>query len=194
MDDDVLDARRHDTWRSGASFTLKAPSLPSIVECRLAFFSPPGPLRCFHGWRRFFVDELWCKGCFNCRNIWKCQDLQYPANLTMGEYAFIGPSVKVYCMAPITLEPFALASQGSHLCAGTHDIEDVHFQLTTKPIVIKRSAWIASEAFVGPGVTVSEGAVLGARAVAFNDLDAWTVYIGNPAKAVKNRKVRFSDN
>jgi len=34
---------------------------------------------------------------------------------------------------------------------------------------------------------VGEGAVLGARAVAFRNLDAWTVYIGNPATAKRQR-------
>jgi hypothetical protein len=77
--------------------------------------------------------------------------------------------------------------QGAHLCTGTHDVEDADFQLVTKPIVIGANAWIAAEAFVGPGVTVGEGAVLGARAVAFRHLDAWTVYAGNPARKLRRR-------
>jgi putative colanic acid biosynthesis acetyltransferase WcaF len=97
-------------------------------------------------------------------------------------------------MAEITFAPYSLASQGAHICAGTHDIEDVHFQLRARPIVIGYRAWIAAEAFVGPGVTVGDGAVLGARGCAFKDLDPWTVYVGNPARALKRRKVRFADD
>ena len=51
-------------------------------------------------------------------------------------------------------------------------------------------SWVAAEAFVGPGVTMGEGAVLGARAVAFSDLAPWTVYVGNPAKPIKTRGAR----
>ncbi|GAB2185252.1 hypothetical protein LAB1_25610 [Roseibium sp. LAB1] len=47
---------------------------------------------------------------------------------------------------------------------------------------------IAAEAFVGPGVRVGEGAVLGARAVTVKDLAPWTVYAGNPAKPLKERQ------
>ncbi len=60
--------------------------------------------------------------------------------------------------------------------------------LTAAPIAIGPHGWVAAEAFVGPGVTVGEGAVLGARAVGFRDLAPWTVYAGNPAEAVRERR------
>ena len=69
-----------------------------------------------------------------------------------------------YAIAEITIEDHAVISQGAHLCAGTHDVESPYFQTISKPISIKTRAWVAAEAFVGPGVTVGEGAVLGARA------------------------------
>jgi putative colanic acid biosynthesis acetyltransferase WcaF len=47
---------------------------------------------------------------------------------------------------------------------------------------------VAAEAFVGPGVTLGDGAVLGARGVAFADLEPWTVYIGNPMREVRKRR------
>ena len=93
-------------------------------------------------------------------------------------------------MARIRFGQYSLASQGAHLCAGTHDIADPNFQLMARPIVIGERAWIAADAFVGPGVTIGEGAVLGARAVAFSDLPPWSVSIGNPAHVVKMRVVR----
>jgi putative colanic acid biosynthesis acetyltransferase WcaF len=95
--------------------------------------------------------------------------------------------VTVYNMAKITLSDRALVSQGAHLCAGTHDIEDEHFQLKTRPITLGSRAWIAAEAFVGPGVSIGDGAVLGARGCAFRDLEPWTVYAGNPARVLRPR-------
>ncbi|MET3516156.1 acetyltransferase-like isoleucine patch superfamily enzyme [Pseudacidovorax sp. 1753] len=87
----------------------------------------------------------------------------------------------------IFIGDFAVVSQGAHLCAGSHDIEDENFQLITRPINIGPRAWVAAEAFVGPGVTVGASAVLGARGVAFKDLDGYGVYVGNPAKKIKSR-------
>lgn len=110
-----------------------------------------------------------------------------PSNLTMADHALIGPKVNCYNQAMIKLGEHALVSQGTYLCAGTHDVDDPQFTLVAKPISIGDFAWLAADAFVGPGCTIGEGAVLGARAVAFGRLDAWTIYIGNPAKAVRKR-------
>jgi putative colanic acid biosynthesis acetyltransferase WcaF len=93
-------------------------------------------------------------------------------------------------MAKIRLDDYAMVSQGAHLCAGSHDISDPYFQLIVRPIVLGERAWIAAEAFVGPGVTVGKGAVLGARGVAFSDLPPWTVSVGNPSRVLKERAFR----
>jgi putative colanic acid biosynthesis acetyltransferase WcaF len=91
-------------------------------------------------------------------------------------------------LAPIELGRFALVSQGAHLCAGNHDIDDPVFTLFSKPISLGAYSWVAADAFVAPGVTVGVGAVLGARGVALSDLDPWTLYVGNPATAKRKRK------
>jgi putative colanic acid biosynthesis acetyltransferase WcaF len=111
----------------------------------------------------------------------------WPKNLEMGAHASLGPGVICYNVGQITIGDGAIVSQRAHLCTGTHDIDDPDFPLQTYPIVIGRHAWIAAEAFVGPGVTIGEGAVLGARAVAAKSLAAWTIYVGNPARALRTR-------
>ena len=49
-------------------------------------------------------------------------------------------------------------------------------------------AWICARASVGPGVNVGEGAVLGLGSIATRDLAPWTVYGGNPAQPLRERK------
>jgi putative colanic acid biosynthesis acetyltransferase WcaF len=118
----------------------------------------------------------------------------WPANLSMGEHASIGPGVICYNVAPVVLEDYAIVSQRAHLCTASHDIDDPAFPLTSRAIVIGCRAWIASEAFVGPGVKVADGAVLGARAVATRDLDEWKVYAGNPARPIRERRRKDRQN
>jgi putative colanic acid biosynthesis acetyltransferase WcaF len=106
----------------------------------------------------------------------------------MGEGSVLGWQTFAYTMDRVVLEKFAEVSQFTRLITGTHDIDSETFQLTTKPIRICSYAWIAAGCTLGPGVTVSEGAVLGACGVAFRDLDPWTVYGGNPARVIRQRK------
>jgi putative colanic acid biosynthesis acetyltransferase WcaF len=111
-----------------------------------------------------------------------------PRNLELGFGAALGPGVDCYNMAPIRIGARSIVSQRAFLCAGTHDINDERFPLRVRPINIGDDVWIASEAFVGPGINIGDGCVLGARGCAFEDLNEWTVYRGNPATVVKKRK------
>lgn len=185
---DILDAKTENTWEGGKSFTLSHRLyrvLWWMVWALFASWTPPP----WHRWRRLLLVAFGAKvartaGVYPSASVW------FPANLEMGEFSFLGPKVNCYCMDRVTVGDYALVSQGAHICAGSHDISDPNFQLVSRPIVIESQAWIAAEAFVGPGVIIGEGAVLGARGVAFNSLERWTVYVGNPAKRVKDRVVR----
>ncbi len=186
---EILDAKANKTWEGGASFSLSNRVyrlLWNVTWLMLAAWTPPQ----LHGWRRLLL-RLFGAHISSTAVVYPTARIWMPKNLEMGSFACIGPRVQVYSMAKITFAPYSLASQGSHLCAGTHDIEDVGFQLKARPISIGSRAWIAAEAFVGPGVHVGEGAVLGARGCAFRDLEPWTVYAGNPARELKKRTVRF---
>ena len=96
--------------------------------------------------------------------------------------------VDCYNVAPVTLGARALVSQRSFLCSATHDYHRREFPLVAREIVIEAGAWVAAEAFIGPGVTVGAGAVVGARACVTRDVAPWTVVAGNPARVVKQRQ------
>ncbi len=174
------------------SFTLQHRLLRlafSIAWLLLARWTPP-PLR---AWRvlllRVFGARLHPTAIvYGSASIW------YPPNLLMDEYATLGPHANCYCMAPISIGRRAIVSQGAYLCTGSHDIDDPHFQLFARPITVSDNAWVAAEAFVGPGVTVGEGAVLGARGVAAKTLEPWTVYAGNPARPLRKRSWKSKMN
>lgn len=54
-----------------------------------------------------------------------------------------------------------------------------------KPIRIGRNVWIGFDACVLPGVTIGEGAVVGARSVVTADVPAYAVVAGNPAQTIR---------
>jgi putative colanic acid biosynthesis acetyltransferase WcaF len=143
----------------------------------------PAPL---HRWRRLVLLMFGAK-IASSAHVYPSVRIWNPANLEMGPHSCLGPRVDCYSMAKIYLGAHATVSQDARLCAGSHDIADPGFKLVARPITIGAHAWIAAGAFVGPGVTVGEGAVLGAQAVAFRDLPAWSVHVGNPATFLKAR-------
>lgn len=127
----------------------------------------------------------------NC-HVYPRAHIWAPWNLVMDDDVGMADDVICYSMAKITVGARAVISQGAHLCSGSHDYEDPNFQLYALPISIGAHAWICAEAFVGPGVTVGDGTVIGARAVVTKDMPAWTVCAGNPCRVLKPRKVRDS--
>jgi galactoside O-acetyltransferase len=53
------------------------------------------------------------------------------------------------------------------------------------PIKICDKAWIGFNSIILKGVTIGEGAIVGAGSVVTKDVPAWTVVAGNPARVVK---------
>lgn len=116
--------------------------------------------------------------------------IEIPWNLTIGEFTVVGDNATLYCLGEVQIGSHSTISQNAHICAGTHDYSEPQFPLRRVPVTIGDHCWVAADAFVGPNVTVGDGAVLGARGVAMTDLDPWTVYAGNPCVGLKKRKRR----
>lgn len=107
----------------------------------------------------------------------------------MGDHSCLSEHVDCYSVDRITIGEQAVISQGVFLCCASHNINSEAFDLTHRPIVVKSQAWVAARAFLGPGVTIGEGAVVGACAVVMRDVSPWTVVAGNPAKYIKMREI-----
>ncbi len=111
----------------------------------------------------------------------------FPAKLSLAARSMIGPHVILYNLAKIRLEYGANISQHCHLCAGTHDYSQWAMPLVTSPITIGRNAWLGADVFVGPGVTVGELCVVGARSVVVKNLPPRKICAGSPCRPIKDR-------
>jgi putative colanic acid biosynthesis acetyltransferase WcaF len=58
------------------------------------------------------------------------------------------------------------------------------------PITIGSGVWVAADVFVGPGVTIGDDTVVGARSSVLTDLPAWKICVGTPAKPVRDRIIQ----
>jgi putative colanic acid biosynthesis acetyltransferase WcaF len=112
-----------------------------------------------------------------------------PWNLSMDDHSCLAPYVDCYSAAPITLGEYAAVSQYSFLCAATHDYTSLARPLVVAPITIGKHAWICADVFVGPGVSIGEGAVVGARSSVYRSVESWWVVAGNPARKLRRRVV-----
>lgn len=153
------------------------------------FFCRATPSWGFRGWRLFILKCFGAKAGKGCVVYPSCK-IWAPWNLEMGDYVCLAEDVDCYTVAPIKLGNKVSVSQRSFLCSASHDISDVNRPLTFAPIVIRDFSWIAAQAFVGPGVTIGEGAVVGACAVVTKDVEPWTVVAGNPARVIKKRVIQ----
>jgi putative colanic acid biosynthesis acetyltransferase WcaF len=114
--------------------------------------------------------------------------ISIPWNLVIEDGVGIGDESILYALGSITIGEAATVSQGAHICAGTHDFRDPDMPLMKQPVCVGSGAWICAEAFVGPGVTIGQMAVVGARAVVMRDVPAAAIMVGNPARQTGQRQ------
>jgi putative colanic acid biosynthesis acetyltransferase WcaF len=152
------------------------------ISSPLFRFSP----RPFFAWRASLLRLFGARVGRNV-HVYPSARVTMPWNLEVGEWSSIGEDVLLYDLGRVSIGSRVTISHRAQLCAGTHDYRRVEMPLLKPPIRVGDDAWICANAFVGPGVTVGEGAVVGACAVAVRDVPAWSIVAGNPAQVIGRR-------
>jgi putative colanic acid biosynthesis acetyltransferase WcaF len=148
-------------------------------------FSP----RILFAWRSFLL-RLFGARIGRKVHIYNSATIYMPWNLIVGDWSSIGEHVYLYNLGKISIGTRSTISQRAHLCAGTHDYSRPDLPLLKPPITIADQVWICADAYIGPGVNVGEGVIVGARAVVTKDIEPWAIVAGNPAKAIKMRVLK----
>ena len=148
----------------------------------LWFMSP----RIFWFWRRFLLVLFGAKVSCGLK-IYPSSVVKQPWKLTIKSNCTIGWNTYIYCLGEITIGSGAVISQGVHLCSGTHDYRNKRFPLVAKNILIGDNAWVAADAFIGPGVIVGDFAVVAARSVVVKDILPYNIVGGNPSSVIGYR-------
>jgi putative colanic acid biosynthesis acetyltransferase WcaF len=153
-----------------------------LVEASLFRLSP----QLAYGWRRFLLRLFGARIALGVK-IRASARVTYPWKVTIGDHAWIGDDVVLYSLGAITIGANAVVSQKSYLCTGVHQSTTPTFPIFAKPIHVEAETWLATDVFVGPGVTIGRGAVVGARSSVFSDLPGMMVCYGSPARPIRPR-------
>lgn len=159
-----------------------------VWELCWVLLARPFPKSTLMPWKRFLLRMFGAK-IASTANVYASAKIFMPWNLEMKDYACIASGVDCYNAAPIIIGINATVSQRAYLCTASHNISSPRHEQIEKPIIIEDRAWVAAEAFIGPGIIIGEGAVVGARAAVFKDVESWMVVGGNPAMYIKTRKI-----
>jgi len=119
------------------------------------------------------------------------------APMKIGNYVHIASFASITGGAELIIEDFVAISQGCRILTGTDDFVDWGFGNSTidekyrntkrQPVKIGKYCIIGANSVVLPGVTIGEGATVGAGSVVTKDLEPWGVYIGNRRLKDRNR-------
>ncbi len=115
--------------------------------------------------------------------------IKFPWNLAVGDNVWIGEGVWIENQAAVTVGDNCCLSQASMLLTGNHDYKKPAFDLVIAPVVLEEGVWVGAHAVVCPGVTCRSHAVLAVNSVATSDLEPYSVYQGNPAVRIRERKM-----
>ena len=155
-----------------------------LVQSTLFAWSP----QFMFGWRRFLLRLFGAK--IGKKVLIRASvHVTYPWKLSIGDYSWIGDDVELYTLGNIEIGAHVVISQRSYLCTGSHDFTKPTFDISAKPIVVQDQAWVASDVFIAPGVTIGFGCVVGARSTVLHDLPPGKICFGNPAVPTKERKM-----
>ena len=154
-----------------------------------AVFARPLPRAIGNGWKIFLLRLFGAKIGTGAA-VYASAKIYAPWRLELGEGACIADGVIIENSEQVIIGKQALVSQRASIYTASHDICAADFPRISAPVVIGDYAWVAAEAMIAKGVSIGEGAVVGARAAVFKDTSPWTVVGGNPARFIKKRDIR----
>lgn len=107
-------------------------------------------------------------------------------SVSIGKNVFINMGCTFMDRGGITIENGALIGPKVNLITENHpeDPEDRRF-VYSKPILIRKGAWIGAAATVLPGITIGRNAIVGAGSIVTKDVPDNTIVAGNPARIIR---------
>jgi acetyltransferase-like isoleucine patch superfamily enzyme len=112
--------------------------------------------------------------------------------LVMGNNSNIGPYNYIGCSGKITIGDNVMLAPRVSIYAENHVFDNPNITIkaqgvSKKDVVIEDDCWIAANAVILAGVTIGKGSVVAAGSVVNEDVPAFSVVAGVPARVIKSR-------
>lgn len=120
--------------------------------------------------------------------------------LIIGDYVHIGPFCSIIGgkKSSCVLDHFSGLSAGCRVICGSDDYLGsgltnptiplrFHADIKYSTVTISKHAVIGTNTVIHPSITIGNGAAVGSCSLVTRDLDPWGVYMGIPAKFIKER-------
>ena len=115
--------------------------------------------------------------------------VKYPWKLTIGNYSWIGENVWIDNLDEVIIGNNVCISQGALLLCGNHNYKTSTFDLMIGKITLEDGVWIGAKSIVTQNVICFSHSILAVNSVANSNLEAFSIYKGNPAIKVRDRKI-----
>jgi putative colanic acid biosynthesis acetyltransferase WcaF len=173
---------------SQPSFSLKNRMARVVWNVVYGLLFRPSPAF-LHGWRSFLLRCFGAKVGKNV-HVYPRVRIWAPWNIELKDQCGIANGATLYSQGKISIGYRAVISQDSYICTGTHAYNLRGQPLITFPINIQDYVWVAAGVFINPGITIEEGAVIGARSVVTKNMPPWMICAGHPCKPIKQREMQ----
>jgi putative colanic acid biosynthesis acetyltransferase WcaF len=117
-------------------------------------------------------------------------NIHFPWRLQVGDHCWIGEGCEILNFEAFTMADHSALAHFVYVAAGSHDISSPTMAYQHAPVSIGTGAWVASRAFLGPGVHVGDYAVVAAGAVVVRDVAPHDIVGGSPARPLGRRTIR----
>lgn len=121
-----------------------------------------------------------------------------PERLHLGNNVYIGPDAWISTYGKVTIMDGTIIGPRLKIYTGNHNYDSdtllPYDEVTiAKNVVIKENVWIGGDVTILPGITIEEGAIIGASTVVTKDVPKGAIVGGNPGKILKYRDLEKYD-
>ena len=120
-------------------------------------------------------------------------------DIKIGNYIHIAAYCALYGNGGIEINDFSAVSSRSAIYSGSDDYSGICFTNPMLPmkyrnviigkVVLKKHTIIGTGSTILPNVILEEGTAIGAHSLVNSSTKAWGIYVGSPAKKIKERKM-----